>query len=247
MGKRKRAVTCELDFGRGKHGGKRVGAGRKKRSREVHHAKREEFAQDSVIHVTIGFREGLVNLRRKKEARAIWRAFFEFREKGAVAEEEFRLLQMSIQRDHLHLGVEANSLRSLSNAMQRLKQRIQSALQRLWKLAGSLYRGRYHMRVAKTPTEVRRMLAYVLGNGRHHGVWKHALTDPFSTASAFEGWHETTRRTPPVADEPILSRARSWLARTGWKRAGRKGPLHYTEVRLPRGAQASASPPLPAA
>jgi REP element-mobilizing transposase RayT len=186
-----------------------------------------------VVHVTIGFREGLVNLRRKKEAQAIWRAFAAFRDDGAVTEDEFRMLKMSIQRDHLHLGVEAESLQKLSSAIQRLKQRMQSALQKLWGISGSLYRGRYHMRVAETATEVRRLFAYVLGNARHHGAWKDASTDPFSTAYWFEEWHRDMQFTPPTETESIVSKARSWLARIGWKHAGRKGPLHYTEVALP--------------
>ncbi len=238
MRKRKKAVTGELDFGKGPHGGWRKRAGRKKRSRRVHHAKREEFARDSVVHVTISFLGGLPNLRCKKVAKAIWRAITEFRKSGALTEDEFRLIKLSIQRDHMHLGIEAESLKKLSSAIQRLKQRIQAALQKLWGVTGSIYAGRFHMRVATTATEVRRLFAYILGNGRHHGSWKEASTDPYSTAFWFEGWHWEMQFTPPCEDEPIVSKARSWLARIGWRRAGRTGPLHYTEVVLPKGSRA---------
>lgn len=236
MGKRRKVIPHSLDFGRGRHGGKRVGAGRKKRSRLVHHAKRQEFVRDSVMHVTIGLREGLCNLRRKREVKAIWRAVAELRESGLVSEDRFRLLQLSVQRDHLHLAVEAKSQPDLSSAIQRLKQRIGHALRRLWKLTrvrGSIYSGRYHVRLAETPTEVRRLFAYVLGNARHHGTWKKASTDPYSTASEFAFWHSSVELTAACDSRPIVSPPRSWLAKTGWKRAGRKGPLHLTEVALP--------------
>ncbi len=237
MKKRKKAVTGKLNFGKGKHGGRRDRAGRKKRSRRVHHAKREEFSRDSVVHATISFRSGLANLRCKKVAKAIWRAITEFRQSGSVTEDEFRLIVLSIQRDHLHLGVEAESSEKLSNAIQRLKQRIQATLQRLWGITGTIYAGRFHMRVAKSALEVRRLFSYILGNGRHHGSWKEASTDPYSTGFWFEGWHWEMQFAPPCEPESIVSKARSWFARIGWRRAGRKGLLHYTEVALPKGSR----------
>jgi hypothetical protein len=66
---------------------------------------------------------------------------------------------------------------------------------------------------------VRNALVYVLNNFRKHVRGARGL-DPYSSARWFDGW----RGTLPRAAGPT-ARARSWLARVGWRRHGLIDPL----------------------
>src|SRR5262245_48370838 len=83
--------------------------------------------------------------------------------------------------------------------------------------AGTGLDDRYHARPLTTPRAVRHALVYVLRNSRKHlGVGPEL--DPCSSAQWFTGW-----RTPPlvggIGSRPV-ARARTWLARLGWRRYG---------------------------
>ena len=66
------------------------------------------------------------------------------------------------------LIVEADDNESLSRAMQGLCIRIARALNAMMNRAGAVFADHYHSRLLKTPTEVVRAIAYVLGNAAHH-------------------------------------------------------------------------------
>ena len=98
---------------------------------------------------------------------------------------------------------------------------------------GGLLADRYHMRVLKTPREVRNAIRYVLLNAAHHrGVPRETL-DPASSGRWFGGWRRgTTRR--EGGDEVPVAAAQTWLLSKGWRRYGLLDPLD-----VPRGARAS--------
>ena len=93
--------------------------------------------------------------------------------------------------------------------------------------------GRYHLRVLRSPRQVRNALAYVLLNARRHlakrrgpaAVRGDAL-DPASSGRWFDGWAGRERgkdtgpgpRDGPVA--PAVALAHTWLLRVGWRRHG---------------------------
>jgi hypothetical protein len=86
---------------------------------------------------------------------------------------------------------------------------------------------RYHLRVLRTPREVRNVLRYVLLNVRKHGrpTGVRATLDAASSARWFDGW----RHAPMMPDEPQrgappVARARTWLLRIGWRRHGLLDP-----------------------
>jgi REP element-mobilizing transposase RayT len=144
-------------------------------------------------------------------------AFTSMRESG---EENFRLVQYSVQSNHLHFICEAADRESLSRSLQSLAIRIAKRLNSLWRRAGALFADRYHDRILRTPREVRNALAYVLNNAVKHGCrLQREKLDPYSSARWFDGW---TRA--PSSSEPLtspLARAKTWLLSVGWSRHGR--------------------------
>jgi len=169
------------------------------------------------MHVTLRTDAGLPSLRGGELFAAIRRAF------GAVSRNGFRLLQFSIQSDHLHLLVEADAPTRLTRGVQGLAIRVARAVNRVLRRRGRVWAGRYHARMLATPREVRNALVYVLQNWRKHVPGARGF-DPCSSAAAFAGWRTVPRA---LASAPVVS-ARTWLASVGWRRYGlldvREGP-----------------------
>jgi hypothetical protein len=84
--------------------------------------------------------------------------------------------------------------------------RIAKRLNKLMGRSGRVVGDRYHTRVLRTPTEVKRAIHYIRDNCRNHYYpdVKIAFIDPCSS------------------DAPglriVLPEPRSWLARVGWRR-----------------------------
>jgi hypothetical protein len=135
----------------------------------------------------------------------------------------FRVVHFSVQTDHVHLVVEGDAPVALVRGVQGLAGRCAKAVNRAVGRRGRVWGSRYHAHALRTPTEVRRGLVYVLLNFRKH-LRAAPGVDPRNSAPWFEGW----RRTPPrsSADCPVAA-ARTWLAATGWRRAG--GSISFDE------------------
>ncbi|HKA86723.1 MAG TPA: transposase, partial [Haliangiales bacterium] len=80
-----------------------------------------------------------------------------------------RVVHFTIQKDHIHMIVEAADRTALSRGVQGLASGIARVVNRTAGCAGGLWRDRYHARPLRTPTEVRNCLIYVLRNGLKHG------------------------------------------------------------------------------
>jgi hypothetical protein len=134
----------------------------------------------------------------------------------ASSRPEFRVLQFSVQADHLHLMVEADTTEDLRRGLQGLAVRCARAINAAVDRRGTLWRGRYHLHALRTPREVRAALVYVLLNHRKHLRAAPGI-DPFSSGPWFDGWaHQPTLAPPPAP----VARPRSWLGAVGWQRAG---------------------------
>ena len=131
-----------------------------------------------------------------------------------------RLVQWSVQSNHLHLLCEAKSVEALSRGMKGLGVRIAKRLNRFWGRRGRVVGDRFHARELKTPREVRSALVYVLQNVKKHGWKSLRKADPFSTGIGFEGWKPRLASKQPPQALPLTARPRSWLLTTGWKRLG---------------------------
>jgi putative transposase len=203
-----------------KWGGKRDGAGRKKSGRRVGvaHRTRPEHGWRFPLHVTMRVVEGLPTLRERTLFGVICDAIAAANT-AAKLRDSFRVLQFSVQTNHLHLFVEADDRDTLARGVQglaiRLARRINAALRTAnGPRRGTVWKDRYHARELQTPREVRNGLVYVLHNLKKHRPDARGL-DVCSSAVAFAGWRDFE----PSAPIDWLPRPRTWLARVGWRRA----------------------------
>jgi REP element-mobilizing transposase RayT len=180
-------------------GGERQGAGRPRTLDRVElaHRARASFSKASPLHVTLRTAPGVYNLRSRRSAHALKFAIF-----GGADRFGVRVVQLSVQGNHLHLLVEAPDQVALGRAMKGLGVRIARRLNALMKRTGRVIGDRYHARRLKTPTEVRNAMHYIRYNHQHHGLGRGV--DEYSSDVAFAG---------------LVVPARLWLVTAGWKRA----------------------------
>ena len=193
-------------------GGRREGAGRKPGPgrRAVPHRRRVPHDRHCPAHVTLRACRALPSLRNRRLFTITRRAL------GAASTARFRVLHYSVQTDHLHLVVEADGPTAFERGVQGLAIRVAKAINRSLGRRGRVWGDRFHARLLRTPREVRNALVYVLQNLRKHLPVARGL-DPCSSARWFDGWRT---RMPPVAESAPVARARTWLARVGWRRRG---------------------------
>jgi putative transposase len=116
-----------------------------------------------------------------------------------------RIVQFAVEGNHVHLVVEAATTEALSRAMQGFSIRVAKGLNAMMRRRGRVVGDRYHARPLRTPTEVRRAVAYVRGNHRKHmAQLGERLPPDYVDAYASGG---------AAIDLP---RPRSWLMRTSY-------------------------------
>jgi len=199
-------------------GGRRTGAGRKPapgRRPGVAHRRRPEHTAAHPVHVTLRAVNALRCLRSDRVFPAVRRAL------GASSRATFRLLQFTVQNDHVHLIVEADHRKALAGGIRGLAIRLARAVNRVLGRRGRVWDDRYHARALSTPRAVRHALVYVLMNSKKHSCTGTEL-DPCSSAAWFCGWARRPSVTP--IGPPPVAVARTWLARVGWLRHGRIDP-----------------------
>jgi len=207
-----RGKQRQTEFGFTNWGGKRRGAGRGPKGERagVSHAKRPRLRGSYPVLVTLRLCEGLPSLRYDDSHEVLKRAF------AAGSEGEgFRVVEYSVQSNHVHLLAESRDERALARGMNGLTVRIARGLNRIWKRFGSVFSDRYHARILKTPREVRIALVYTLQNARKHGAWVARRPDVYSSGPCFDGWRGGVGRV-----KRFLREARTWLLSIGWRRRG---------------------------
>lgn len=142
-----------------------------------------------------------------------------------------RVVEFSVQSNHVHLVVEARDRDALSRSLKGLAIRMARSLNRSRGRSGRVFADRYHARALRTPLEVKRALAYVLCNVRKHAAERGVLLpggwmDACSSAAWFDGWAtrgavERALGLGRVAQgaAPVAT-AHTWLLRVGWRRHG---------------------------
>jgi hypothetical protein len=193
----------------------------------VAHLPRVRVTRHVPLHVTLRFVRGLPNLRGKAPFRVLRETL------AAPRRGDVRVVQYSVQSNHVHFVVEASSTRGLTRGMQALSIRLAKALNRLFERSGRVFEDRFHARALRTPLEVRRALGYVLNNFRRHadaGGPRLPLTfrDPLSSAHWFDGWDPEWVHEPPdkrALLDPLPEAASGvvpalFFLRSGWRRHG---------------------------
>jgi REP element-mobilizing transposase RayT len=136
--------------------------------------------------------------------------------------EAFRVVEFSVQNDHVHFVVEARDQDTLSRGLRGLAIRLARAINRGLGVRGPVWGDRYHARDLKTPRAVRNAIVYVLMNARKHRATIAAGVDRFSSAPWFDGF---VARVTPSGDSPVVA-SRTWLGTSGWRR---RGLVHFDE------------------
>jgi REP element-mobilizing transposase RayT len=227
---RKRHVQQELQFRT--WGGRRAGAGRP--------AKGPRSSEP--VHVTLRVAPDLRSLRRRDTYRAIREATI-----TTARREDFHLVHVSIQSNHLHLLVEAADRTALAKGMQGFAisaaKHINATVSKRHgrRRKGAVFPDRYHAHILKSPRSVRHAIGYVLNNWRKHGedrapfarTWQ---VDPFSSAWLFPDWKERADevllwRPPPTYESLVVWLPKTWLLREGWLKAGPRVGLRHVPGR----------------
>ena len=195
----KKQLGFELHY-RGR-GGYRSGAGRpKKPNAGVPHARRPKLAARNPVHITARVRDEAARLRTRQCFRVVLGAI------GAVRERDgFRVVHFTIQRNHLHLIVEARDAETLARGIQALSIRIARAINRVLGRSGKVFADRYHAHALKTPTEVANAIAYVLGNSQVHAARKGRAVCP-----------DAVDALSSAANRNYVAEPQTWLLRIGW-------------------------------
>jgi putative transposase len=178
------------------------------------------------VHVTLRRQKGLPSLRSEVLLEQLKRVIRRSTRDG------FRVVEYSVQHDHVHLIVEAEDRDVLSRAMRSFAIRASRSVNRgLRRARGRVWGDRYHRHDLPTPPEVRHALLYVLANGVKHGVVTRGEMDPCSSAPWFEGW---VNARPRPREPSAASAAQTWLLRTGWTMTF---PGHLFPSEVPKAAR----------
>ena len=183
----KRASAAQLGLHqapRNGRGGFRENAGRKRAAKaNTPHRARPALSHRVPPHITIRAAKGLPSFREQVVARAIGHVIRTMR----VVRNDFRIIEISIQSNHIHLIVEADDEKALSSAIRSFEMRVSKALNHhvLCRRRGKVWGDRYFrvdLTSPKQAKQARHALAYVLQNGAHHGVVRPGEKDPISSA-----------------------------------------------------------------
>jgi REP element-mobilizing transposase RayT len=202
---------------------------RPERANFVRHRTRPEHAESHPVHVTMRRVRLAPSFRTQRIHAVIVSELSRARRKGV------RVIEYSIQDDHLHLMIEGKHAPDLSAQMRKLFSRIAMTINATIARRGSLFRDRHHRHALETPREVRNALVHILFNARKHACGDartvqalYDAPDPFSSAPWFTGWAPEARPPPDTPTSTARTTApRTWLARTGWKRGG--GLIRFDE------------------
>ena len=166
------------------------------------------------LHVTMRAKRGLPSFRAETLYAAFERAVRRTRR------DDFRVIEFSVQDDHLHLIVEADDNDALARGMKSFSVRANRLFNAaLGRGRGPVWADRYHRRDLTSAGQVRNALVYCLSNyKKHQRVTSGApRIDPCSSARWFQGW--TAIRQHDDGPRPT-EEARTVLLRTAWQKHG---------------------------
>ena len=165
------------------------------------------------MHITARARRGLPSFRAQRIASLVLLQMRRLNDAG------FQIVHFSVQKDHLHLIVEAKDreavIKKMSGFMISFAKRLNGVLGRK---RGKVWSDRYYRRDIDSSRDMRNVLAYVFGNAKKHGVIPRdaGVIDYLSSAWTFDGWDvkvvlppEKIRWKPPKLRTELLRR--DWI------------------------------------
>jgi REP element-mobilizing transposase RayT len=174
----------------------------------VRHRVRPAHSWYQPAHVTLRRAKGLPSLRSEIVHTELREAV------RATHRDDFRIVEYSVQHDHVHMLVEADDSAALAAGMKSFAVRAARRINtRALRRRGSVWADRYHRRDLGSPRDVRNAIVYVINNHLKHHEWDAGLVDPCSSAPWFTGWMHGPA--PPHTPSPV-EHARTWLLRRGW-------------------------------
>lgn len=163
-----RSKQLKLNLHSGKHGGRRPGSGRKRiKSKGVSHRTRERLNSRTPLHINFKFK---TTIRNKDNLRLLKRAILNARSHG------LRIIHFSMQWNHVHLIVEANSNAILTKGMRSLTVTFAKGLRK-----GKVQIERYHLHVLRSLRETRNAVMYVLFNKQKHEKGTYSVIDGYTS------------------------------------------------------------------
>jgi REP element-mobilizing transposase RayT len=162
-----KAKQLTLNIFKGKRGGRRPHAGRKRiHSKGVSHEKRERVRLFTPLHINFKYK---LTVKNKEGLKALHKAIRNARMHG------LRIIHFSLQHNHVHLIVAAANNMTLTKGMRSLTITMAKMIGK-----GRIQIQRYHLHILKTRREAKNAIHYVLFNERKH-TGKMTI-DSFSTA-----------------------------------------------------------------
>lgn len=128
----------------------------------IRHIRRERFNKPSAFHLTIKVREKKADIQNKRILKALHHAIKRARF------QKMRVIHYTLEYNHAHLVVEAESNKIMHKGMQAFGISIARAINKIKKVKGAVYKHRYHLRKLKTRREFKNAIQYVFGNGIKH-------------------------------------------------------------------------------
>lgn len=140
------------------------------------------------MHVTARCRHGLPSFRQQRVGKIV------LRQLNRLNDESFQIVHFSIQTNHVHLVVEARDRATITRKMAGFMISFAKLLNSrvLGRSKGKVWSDRYYRRDIEGGGDMNRVLRYVFGNAKRHGlIAAEALVfDPYSTAWTFDGWKQ---------------------------------------------------------
>jgi putative transposase len=182
------------------------------------------LSRHNPLHVTLRLLDGVGRLRCRAGFGVVRAVMLLV----AKTKSGFRIIDLSIQGNHVHLICEAADRDALRAGISAFKISFARRLNRAFGRRGSVFADRYHTEVLTCPRQTRAAVSYVLNNWRKHGEDRGARTrvDPFSTGHAYP-WAESY--TYPFTDPEVLlprGTPATWLLTKG---LGKLKPISLTE------------------
>ena len=143
---------------------------------------------------------------------------------AAKATSPMRIVHFCVQRDHLHLIIEADEREAFLSGIRGLTIQLSKRLNAALLLSGRLWADRYQAEELNSFSQLRQALVFVLNNrlwhsSRRGGQTKPAKTiDPCSSGLTFDGWRGIKAKALTL--EPAVEEPRGFALRRGWRRHG---------------------------